>query len=168
MKMDILVTKWIALEGTAQIAEAETENLLKRFPSWLVCEAKSFTSYLSTDTEEKVCHELGIKTILKVGNNGIFGALWDLAEEHKTGLRVELKKIPVRQETIEIYNYIDQNPYESASGGMLLIFCDKSDELLSHLEVAGVLSTIIGQTTNNNDRVILNKDRVRFLKALNE
>ncbi|MCL2717470.1 MAG: AIR synthase-related protein [Lachnospiraceae bacterium] len=161
--MDIIVTKWIALEGTVVITETETESLLKKFPSRLIQEAKSFTKLLDTSVEEKIGSEFGIKLIHKVGDTGIFGALWALAEEANVGLEVDLRKIPVRQETIEIFNFVDINPYEYSSDGMLLMFCEDGTELLKALEAAGILASIIGTTTNTKNRIVSNKDRIRFL-----
>ena len=42
----------------------------------------------------------------QVGEGGIFAALYRLAKEADTGLVVDLKAMPVRQETIEIVNII--------------------------------------------------------------
>ena len=37
------------------------------------------------------------------------------------GLEIDLKKIPIRQETIEICEFFDLNPYKLLSGGSLLL-----------------------------------------------
>ena len=48
----------------------------------------------------------------QVGEGGIFAALYRLAKEADTGLVVDLKAMPVRQETIEICEYYKLNPYQ--------------------------------------------------------
>jgi hydrogenase maturation factor len=160
---DIIATKWIALEGTALLAETHAGKLQAKYPRWLINEAQSFTKYLSTAAEEKIAHELGIKAIHKAGSTGIFGALWKLAEYANVGLEVDLRLIPVRQETIEICNFIDINPYEYLSGGMLLLIHNEGVGLVEKLESKGITASVIGKTTDKNDRVVINKDRVRFL-----
>ena len=37
------------------------------------------------------------------------------------GLEVDLKKIPIRQETVEICNYFGVNPYQIMSSGSMMI-----------------------------------------------
>ncbi|MCL2253174.1 MAG: AIR synthase-related protein, partial [Lachnospiraceae bacterium] len=160
---DIVATKWAALEGTIFLAESRAEILAKRFPSWLIREAVSFKKYLSTEVEQKIACDLGIKDVYDVGNFGIFGALWELAENACVGIQVDLKKIPIRQETVEICNFLDINPYEYLSKGMLLLICDNSTALIDELNGRGVYASVIGSTTDNNDRIVINKDRVRYL-----
>ena len=44
---DILVTKWIGVEGTSIIAKEKEEELRKRFPAAFVETAKGFDRYIS-------------------------------------------------------------------------------------------------------------------------
>ena len=47
----------------------------------------------------------GVRAMHDVTTGGIFGALWELAEASGVGLEIELKKIPIRQETVEICEF---------------------------------------------------------------
>ena len=47
-----------------------------------------------------------------LSKGGIYKALWDIGEKCGTGLTVELKSIPIKQETVEICEVFDINPYE--------------------------------------------------------
>ena len=40
-----------------------------------------------------------------VTEGGIFGALWEMAEASGVGLEIDLKKIPIRQETVEVCEF---------------------------------------------------------------
>ena len=44
---DIIITKWIGLEGTADLAARNQEGLLTRYPAYLVEEAAAFDRYYS-------------------------------------------------------------------------------------------------------------------------
>ena len=44
---DIIITKWIGLEGTADLATRNREKLLERYPAYLVEEAAAFDRYYS-------------------------------------------------------------------------------------------------------------------------
>ena len=49
---DIVVSKWIGLEGTARLAGANYERLRARFPARMIDEAAAFDRYLSVIPEE--------------------------------------------------------------------------------------------------------------------
>ena len=53
----------------------------------------------------------GVAAIHDASQGGIFGALWDMAEASGIGLDIDLKKLPIRQDTIEISEFFDINPY---------------------------------------------------------
>ena len=161
---DIVITKWIGLEGTSILAKAREQQLLSRFPTHLIEEAKSFDSFLSVVPEAATAVKSGVRAMHDVAEGGIFGALWELAESSGVGLEVDLKKIPVRQETIEICNFLDINPYELISGGSLLMTAENGYDLARALEKAGICAKVVGKVMENNDRVVINEGEKRFLE----
>ena len=86
-----------------------------------------------------------------------------MAEAHKIGMTVYLKKIPVRQETIEICEVLEWNPYELLSGGCTILVTDNSNDVIPELLDQGIPAAFIGKVTGSNDRVILNGENVRYL-----
>ena len=109
--MDILVTKWIGIEGTSIIAKEKEKDLLTRFSAPFIENAKKLDVYLSVLSEAAVAVRSGVSAMHDVTEGGIFGALWEMAEASGVGLEIDLKKIPVRQETIEICEFFGINPY---------------------------------------------------------
>lgn len=99
---DILVTKWIGIEGTSIIAKEKEKELKTRFSVDFVETAKGFEQYLSVLPEASAAVEFGISAMHDVTEGGIYGALWELAEASDVGLEIDLKAIPIRQETVEI------------------------------------------------------------------
>lgn len=47
----------------------------------------------------------GVGAMHDVTEGGIFGALWEMAEASGVGLEIDLKKIPLRQETVEVCEF---------------------------------------------------------------
>jgi hydrogenase maturation factor len=86
-----------------------------------------------------------------------------MAERADVGLEVDLKKIPVRQETIEICEYFDVNPYELYSAGALLIGTEHGESLVRELAQCQIPAVVIGQVTDQTGRVIRNGEDVRYL-----
>ena len=99
-----------------------------------------------------------------VTEGGIFGALWEMAAASGVGLEIDLKAIPIRQETVEICEVFDINPYMLISSGSMLIGTSRGTRLVSELEKAGVPAVVVGHATVGNDRVIINGDEKRFLE----
>lgn len=162
--MDILITKWIGIEGTAILAkDKETELLTKFHPTFLKA-AKSFDTYLSVLPEAEIARNFGVGAMHDVTEGGIFGALWEMAEASGTGLEIDLRKIPIRQETIEICEFFGLNPYKLISSGSMLIASDDGAGLLREFEKAGIPASLVGKATEGNDRVLINKDERRYLE----
>ncbi len=161
---DIVMTKAVGLEGTALLAEDHEEEFLKRFTSLYIDRAKAFIDELSIVPEAAVGMSAGVVAMHDMSEGGVFGALWELGEAGNCGLKVDLRKITVRQETIELTHHLDVNPYLMPSSGSLLMVTSDGLGLVSALEEAGIQASIIGKITEDNDRVIINEDEKRFLE----
>jgi hydrogenase maturation factor len=162
--MDVIVTKWIGLEGTSIIAKEKEEELLTRYPKTLVDEAKGFDRYLSVLPEAAIAVENGVSAMHDVTEGGIFGALWEMAESSGVGLEIDLKKLPIRQETVEVCEYFDINPYELISSGSMLMAAHDGNGLVRALLAGGIPAVCAGKVTDGNDRVILSGEERRFLE----
>ncbi|MDE6744081.1 MAG: AIR synthase family protein [Lachnospiraceae bacterium] len=162
-EQDVLLTKWVGLEGTYRIAREKENELVKRFSAEYIEEAKRFDRYLSILPEAATAMESSVGAMHHVSEGGIFGALWEMAERSGVGLEIELKRIPIRQETVEICNYYDINPYVLLSSGCLLMTADKGHELVENLHKKGISAAVIGRTTDSNERLIINEEEKRFL-----
>lgn len=167
-QQDVVMTKWMALEGTALLANRKKEELSARYPLNLVEEAMGYDKYLSIIPEAAIAAKSDVSAMQVVRDGGIFGGLWLLAEKNGVGLVIDLKKIAVKQETIEVCEFFDSNPYKLLSGGCLLLTSDKGAHLVSELETAGIPAKIIGRTTANNDRIVENEEETRFLEPVRE
>lgn len=160
---DIVISKWIGLEGTVRLARERRKELCTRYPVRMVEEAAAYDRYLSVIPEAATAMKSGVCRMHDVSRGGVFGALWELAEEAGVGLEIDLKKIPVKQETIEICEFFELNPYELLSGGCLIMTADNGEDLVSALKRENIPAVIVGRTTDGNDRVIYNEDEKRYL-----
>lgn len=161
---ELVMTKWAGLEGTAILAADKEKELRMRYPEDLIESAKQMLEHISVVKEAKIAREHGAVAMHDITEGGVFGALWEMAAASDVGLCVDLKKIPIRQETVEICEFFDLNPYMLISSGCMLIAVDHGNELVEALEQAGVKATVIGRVTAGHDRVIINEDERRFLE----
>ncbi len=160
----LVVTKWIGLEGTAILSGMKKDELVKRYPVPFVEEAASFRKLLDIRTEAQVISRFDSCSVHDISGGGIMAALWEMSERAGCGLMADLKKIPIRQETIEICEFFEINPYLLASAGSLLISCDDAERIVYELENVGVNAAVIGSLTEGNDKLILNDEDRSFLQ----
>ena len=160
---DLVLSKWIGLEGTSLLAKTYRKELLGRYPAFLVDEATGFDRFLSVTEEAFIASKHGVSAMHDLSMGGVFGALWELAEGANLGLEVDFKKIPIRQETVEVCEVCGVNPYEMKSGGSLLMTSDDGERIVQALAAAGIPAVIIGKLTDGLDRIVRNEEEVRFL-----
>lgn len=160
---DIVMTKWIGLEGTAILANKKREELLTRYPEYLVEEAASFDKYLSIIPEAATAVKSGVCVMHDASEGGILATLWELAESSGVGLQIDMKKLPIRQETVEVCEFCDVNPYELLSGGCLVMTAEDGNSLVLALQEQGIPAVVVGKITDSNDRLIFNGEEKRFL-----
>lgn len=162
--MDIVVSKWIGIEGTVILAKERERELLGRYATTFIDRSKDLDAYISVLSEAAVAARSGVSAMHDITEGGIFGALWEMAEASGVGLEIDLKKIPVRQETIEICEFFGLNPYELISGGSMLMAAEDGNQLVHELEKAGIPAAVIGKAMAGNDRVLRNEEERRFLE----
>lgn len=160
---DIIITKWIGLEGTADLAARNQEGLLTRYPAYLVEEAAAFDRYYSILPEAATAVKSGGCTMHDASEGGIFAGLWEMAEGAGVGLTIDMKKLPLRQETVEVCEYCNVNPYELRSGGSLIIASPEGTAVVEALAAEGIPAVIVGRFTDSNERLILNEDEIRYM-----
>lgn len=99
-----------------------------------------------------------------IGEGGVYATLWEIANTYNCGFEVDLKKIPITQETIEVCDFLDINPYMLYSGGSAILVMpieiyEAEADLLQTLD-----AELIGIVTENNDKIITVADERRFLE----
>ena len=162
--MDILITKWIGIEGTAILAKEKEPELLTHFTRSFIDRAKGFDQWLSVLPESRIAVSCGVSAMHDVTEGGIYGALWEMAEASGVGLEIDLKKIPVKQETIEICEFFDINPYELISSGSMLMAASDGNRIVRELEKQGIHAAVAGKATKGNDRILYAGSEQRFLE----
>lgn len=160
---DVVLSKWIGLEGTAYLAEQCREKLLARYPAYLVEEAVGFHRFLSVLPEAAAAVKSGVCAMHDASEGGIFAALWELAEGAGIGMTIDMKKLPIRQETVEVCECCNVNPYQLLSGGCLIMTTEDGPGLVESLKAQGIPAAVVGKVTDSKDRLLLNEGEVRYM-----
>ena len=169
----ILMTSFAGLEGSAILGFEKEKELSRQFSASLVQTAKEAADHLSVRSAAEILWRLsgesgfcknGIRMV-NLSEGGFYAGLWKLAEKTHCGVDVDLKKVPILQETIEIANFFDIDPYWMESAGSLLaaIPAGKAEEVLTGLAESNIPAAVIGTLNDTNQKIIRNGDEMRFL-----
>lgn len=161
---DIVMIGEAGLEGTAVLAIENEEELRKRFAGAYIDKAKEYIKELVIVREAAAAGLHGIKAMHDTSKGGVFGALWELGEYLKCGMEINLRSIPIRQETIELCEYFDLNPYFINSLGGLLAVTEDGKGLVSKINDCGKTAAVIGHTVIGHQKTIINNDEKRYLE----
>ena len=128
--------------------------------------------YMSEDTlqkckvsrEDDFWMDKRISALYFTEEGGILSGLWKMAEASGVGLDVDLRRIPIRQETIEVCERLDVDPYKLESEGTVLLGTGQGDALVRELEARGIHAAVIGHTDKGNDRLLHSGEITRYLE----
>lgn len=160
---DIVLLKWIGLEGTFRIMREKEEALLNRFVPTFLSQIKNLEPQLFSEKELAIAKEFGVSAMHQITSGGILAALWEIAEASNVGIEVDLKKMSIKQETVEVCEFCHLNPYQLTSAGSILLFTDRGEELVSRFAEEGIMAVVLGKTTADTAKVILGGEEKRFL-----
>ena len=162
--LDIVMTKHCGLGGTALLAEHFTDELATRYPRRFIERAAEFLSETEENKEGCLAIANGAAYVHAAAEGGVFGALWELAEYAECGLEIDLQAIPILQETVEICEYFDVNPYQLRTEGVFLILTKRGSRLCEAFAQVGIPAAVIGTTVPGLDRAVRNGEEVRYLE----
>ena len=160
---DIVYAGLAGLEGMLRIIGEKEAELRERFTPAFIGQMKAYDSELCGLSKIAVADAMGVSVIRQVSRGGILASLWDLAKDTELGLNLDLKKIAVRQETIEVCEHFRLNPYQLASGGSFLMLTENGEALADALNQKGIQAAVIGQLTDSNDKIIHNGEDMRYI-----
>ena len=161
--MALLVTGFLGEAGTGVLVQEEEDRLSRRFSRDFLQGAEICEERLSVRPaaeilrdEQAVMHD--------ISEGGIFSALYTFSEGHGCGFRVRQRDLPIRQETVEICNELDINPYEMLSTGALLAAVKDADRALLRLHDAGIPAVCVGEVISGRQKLLLRGDEIRHLE----
>lgn len=167
---ELVVAGPVALKGTSLLAEKKYDHLRKYFSEDFLQSSVSLYKDFQVGERPKesqaweMAQKAGASALYPMGEGGFLSALWKMAEASRVGLRADFRKVPVRQETIELCESFDLNPYRLFSEGSILIGISAGEALVQELVRMGIHAAVIGQTNEENDRLIYSGQSARYLE----
>ena len=156
----IIVTKDVAMEGTAIIAQDYALRLEGVLSHAQLEKAKGLIANLSVLTEGLVAAEFGATAMHDITEGGVYGALHEICEAAGVGAVVQADAIPILDETRKVCAHLGLNPYRLISSGSMLITLPKPEPLIKALKAKGVKATKIGEITEAGVFSIENGEKI--------
>lgn len=145
----VVLTKAVAVEGTAIIAREFVDQLLdKGITSAEIEEGKAFLSQISILPEARLVTRDGLAvTMHDVTEGGLATALEELSTAGAHRIAVDLDAIPIFDLTRKICTAMDLDPLGLIGSGSLVICCrsGNGDRVVHRLRAQGIEATVIGK-----------------------
>ena len=153
----VLLTKGVAVEGTAIIAREFASRLHKAgMAASEIDRCRRFLDNISIITEAKIAAAIaGTSAMHDITEGGLATALEELSIAGGHAIRVNVDKIPVYPETQKICSLLGINPLGLIGSGSLLICCRRKDcrKLLADIGAAGIAVTPIGEVMESGREI---------------
>jgi hydrogenase expression/formation protein HypE len=142
----IVVTKKLALEGTAIAATQYEEKLRSSLTAKEIKHAKGMFDQISVVREGVIAGRIGTAAMHDVTEGGILGAVWEVCTGTNTGAEIDAAELPFDDITMAICILLDLDPMRLISSGSMLMFVkqEKWGPLSSALTEAGIEAYLIG------------------------
>jgi hydrogenase maturation factor len=153
---DIIMTKHTALLGTDLIVDICRDELENYFARSYIDGAVFGADSYSVEKEARLLYDSGqVYYMHDVSHGGIYGALWQLAVKIKRGIAITHEALNIRQETVEICEYFNINPYMLDGTGALLAVVNDGDRVVEMLLENGIEACVIGRVSEDNAKSVL-------------
>lgn len=169
---DVAAAGYIALSGTRRLALLGEARLQKRFTAQFVARCQNIYEARGLwpasgagclAAPASVFQKAGAASWWMAGEGGIMAALWNYFDAFSMGFEIELRKLPLLQETVEVCEVFEVNPYRLQSEGCALLTAENGGLLVKNLEKQGIPAAVIGRTRKSIGRRIQNGEICTFL-----
>jgi hydrogenase expression/formation protein HypE len=150
----LLITKGLAIEGTALLARERADVLQERIGEELVRSAARLLDQpgISVVAEAEIARRTGLVTALHDPTEGGFAsAVRELAIVSRAGVEIEAEAIPILDETRAVAEALGIDPLGMLASGSLLIAtrAESVSSIVRDIEAAGIPVSVVGRLTED-------------------
>lgn len=164
---DLVVVGSIGQQGMRALGAVYGESLSRWFSRWYLNEIMDFRES-PVSSYQKEFFRLGATGSRTVGEGGIFNALWEFSGEYGVGISFWLRRIPVRQEVIEVCERCGCSPYRLWCGNSMLLAAENGGRITAVCRELGIHAAVIGRIEEGIARKILRGEETGYLERPRE
>jgi len=156
----VLLTKAVAVEGTAIIAREKRSELADLFEEATLKRCSNFLHDPGISVVEEAmaaCRAGGVKAMHDPTEGGLATGVWELARQARLGARIRLQEIAVFEETRRFCDHFRLDPLGLIASGSLLIVAEPeaTEAISERVETAGIKCREIGEMTSEEQGLAL-------------
>ena len=160
----ILLTKGVALEGTAILAREKAGLLSRKLGAALVRRAARllFNPGISVVREAGIAaRQGGVHALHDPTEGGLLSGLYELAQAGQVGMRVIKESIPILPETRAVAEVLGFNPLALIASGALLVVASRrtANRTLRAFRRRGISAAVIGEVCGEREGIWLLEGR---------
>ncbi len=157
--MDIIMLGFAGQAGARALAIAHRAQLCRELPSSVVRGAMREIPPCTIPDGADWFSRVQLK------ESGIYRGLWILSQKMQCGFEIDIRKIPVLQESVEVCEILDTDIYSLPSQGGWIVAAAGADELLALCSRWKIPAACIGKTVRSSVRALRLADTVRYLEG---
>ncbi|MDR3363932.1 MAG: AIR synthase family protein [Clostridiales Family XIII bacterium] len=153
----IIVTKQLALEGTAIAAERCAEELRSVLTDEEHARAVAMLGKISVVKEGVAAGRVGARAMHDITEGGVLGAVWEVCARAGVGAEIAAAALPFDAVTLKICAALGLDPMRLISSGSMLIVIaeEKRAALFDAFARAGADASVIGRIAERDAGVML-------------
>lgn len=163
MERDIVIAGYAGERGAICAAAARQEELRRRFRADCAAQLLQGAAPKSKEILERLrAAGIAAEEYRVAGEGGVLAELYRMTRERRAGLRLWLKRIPLRQDTTELCELYGLNPYRLYSDCVILV-TESGMRLAEIVATMGIPAACVGYLTDGLDKLIVDKEETEYL-----
>ena len=154
----LILTKSVGIEGTAILATDRETQLKRALGSRLLERAKGFYKQISVVKDAMTAFNTGgVHAMHDPTEGGVAGAVHEMADASKLGVKISEGKIHVQPETLRICQAYDIDPLQLIASGSLLIAAKPNfaGRIVKNLRKERIHAEIIGEFLSSPEKRLI-------------
>ena len=134
---DIVILGPVGIAGTLQLLENCADRLKAVFSEGFLADAEEdcLSGRILPSDIQKLTGGREVHAMYGLGPAGFLGGLWIMAEASSAGLKLDLRRVPILQYSVEICEVTGDNPYMIPSEGAVLLSMQSGEAFASEMRI---------------------------------
>lgn len=162
---NIIMTKGAGLEAAALLAYELKDSLSHILPADIVNRSLARLREISVVKDALIAAQnSGVHAMHDATEGGLKRGLWEIAQASAKGIQIQKDDLLIPEDIKAICRYFELEPWEVISEGTLILTCspEKTEELLTAYQNAGIPTQIVGKVTSPEKGCLFQEDGKSF------
>jgi len=150
----VIVTKGAAVEATSILALQYPKGLEDKFGTKMVKNAQDMFYDMTVIKDALITREIsGVSAMHDATEGGVLGGIYEVGNASNVGMRINRDQIILPEETKNICEFFEIDPYYSISEGSLVITVtsDAAEDVLEALRKENINASIVGDCVDKSE-----------------